>query len=58
MSKLILIFAKIGFCFTADVEPRLCSDTYYQIDETNCNSLKASDNKKKCFYLNKACTEY
>lgn len=37
---------------------RLCDDTYYGIQPEDCRLLKASDNAKKCFYLDKKCSEY
>ena len=39
-------------------EKRKCDDSYHLLTSTDCPSLKATDSKKKCFYLNKACGEY
>ena len=39
-------------------ENRLCDDTYYKIDSSNCNSLKSTNKEKKCFYLENKCIEY
>ena len=47
-----------GKIVVAKVKKRLCDDTYYGINSLNCQSLKASDTSKKCFYLGKKCIEY